>query len=161
MHRHAYQGRKLSRERDQLQALLRGQITSLVLYEQTTTTLAKAKEVAPRFDRLVTTASKDTLAARRALAAELTTEGAVKKLLTELLPAFEGRSSGFTRIVKLPNRRGDNAEMAAISLVLPAGSTKSKTAAAKSETPAEAPEAGEQPAAKPTKPVAKKTAAKS
>ena len=49
MHRHGYQGRKLSRQRDQRNALIRGQVTSLVLHDQIVTTLPKAKEVAPVF----------------------------------------------------------------------------------------------------------------
>lgn len=157
MHRHGYQGRKLSRERDQRKALVRGQLTSLVLYEQTATTLAKAKEVAPYFDRLVTTAKQGTLASRRALLAELTTENAVRKLLTELVPAFEGRSSGFTRIVKMPNRRGDNAEMAVIALVLPVKTAKSTAAATDTVTDKSADKTPEKTAPK-AKPVAKKKA---
>ena len=135
MHRHGYQGRKLSRQRDQRQALVRGQLISLVLYEQTTTTLAKAKELAPHFDRLVTKAKQDTLAGKRSVHAELTT-GAAWKLLTELVPAFGDRTSGFSRITKIANRRGDNAEMAVISLVLPekTAGTPAKADATAAET---------------------------
>ncbi|QQR52021.1 hypothetical protein IPG36_05510 [bacterium] len=58
MHRHSFQGRKLSLEAGPRRALLRGQMTSLVLHEAITTTEARAKEVAPRFERLVTHAKK-------------------------------------------------------------------------------------------------------
>lgn len=118
MHRHGYQGRKLQLEAGPRRALLRGQLTSLVLHEAITTTEAKAKEVAPRFERLVTHAKKGTLAGARKLREELLTENATQKLLLELLPAFEGRQGGYTRIIKLGNRRGDNAPMARLALVL-------------------------------------------
>lgn len=135
MHRHTYQGRKLSSEAGPRRALLRGQVTSLVLHEAITTTVAKAKEVAPYFERLVTYAKKDTLAGGRALRAELLTEAAVQKLVQELTPAFKDRQGGYTRIIKVANRRGDNAPMARLSLVLdgaakgtPAAQTTAKAA---------------------------------
>jgi large subunit ribosomal protein L17 len=118
MHRHGYIGRKLQLEAGPRRALIRGQLTSLVLHEAITTTEAKAKEVAPYFERLVTYAKKGTLAGGRALRRELLTENATQKMLQELTPAFEGRQGGYTRIIKLPNRRGDNAPMARLSLVL-------------------------------------------
>jgi large subunit ribosomal protein L17 len=118
MHRHGYQGRKLQLEAGPRRALIRGQLTSLVLHEAITTTEAKAKEVAPHFERLVTHARKATLASSRTLRAELLTENAVQKLLQELVARFDGRNGGYTRIIKLENRRGDNAPMARLSLVL-------------------------------------------
>jgi large subunit ribosomal protein L17 len=98
--------------------LIRGQVTSLVLHEAITTTVAKAKEVAPHFERLVTYAKKNTLASARQLRTELLTENATQKMLLELVPAFEGRQGGYTRIIKLENRLGDNAPMARLALVL-------------------------------------------
>ncbi len=118
MHRHGYQGRKLQLAAGPRRALIRGQLTSLVLHEAITTTEAKAKEVAPRFERLVTYAKKNTLAGGRLLRRELLTENAALKLQQELAPAFAERQGGYTRIVKLANRRGDNAPMARLSLVL-------------------------------------------
>lgn len=118
MHRHGYQGRKLQLDAGPRRALIRGQLTSLVLHEAIVTTEAKAKEVAPRFERLVTYAKKGTLAGGRLLRRELLTENATQKMLQELVPAFEGRQGGYTRIIKLANRRGDNAPMAQLSLVL-------------------------------------------
>jgi large subunit ribosomal protein L17 len=90
-----------------------------VLHESITTTEAKAKEVAPHFERLVTKAKKGDLANSRALRAFLLTENAVQKMLQELAPAFGERNGGYTRIIKAGNRRGDNAPMAVLSLVLP------------------------------------------
>lgn len=118
MHRHGYIGRKLQMAAGPRRALIRGQLTSLVLHEAITTTEAKAKEVAPQFERLVTYAKQGTLAGGRALRRELLTEPATQKMLQELVPAFEGRQGGYTRIIKLGNRRGDNAPMARLSLVL-------------------------------------------
>lgn len=149
MHRHAYQGRKLSRDTGPRRALVRGQLTSLVLYEQIETTLAKAKEVAPQFDRLVTKAKRGTLADWREVRIDIPVELAVQKLKLELVPALEARNSGYTRITKLANRRGDNAPMAKLSLIL------DKPAKPEPKTPAEA----AKPEAKPA-PAAKKTPAK-
>lgn len=120
MHRHSYSGRKLSLATDQRRLLVRGLVTALVLYESIQTTEAKAKEIAPAMERLVTKAKRATLADRRALLGQLSTENAVNKLIHELAPAMADRQGGYTRIVKLPARRGDNAKMARISLVLPA-----------------------------------------
>lgn len=118
MHRHSYSGRKLQLAAGPRKALIRGQLTSLTLHEAITTTLPKAKEVAPQFERLVTYAKKGTLAGGRSLRRELLTENATQKMLLELLPAFKDRQGGYTRIIKLPNRLGDNAPMARLELVL-------------------------------------------
>jgi large subunit ribosomal protein L17 len=118
MHRHGYQGRKLQLAAGPRRALIRGQLTSLVLHEAITTTEAKAKEMAPRFERLVTHAKKGTIAGGRMLRKDLLTENATQKMLLELAPAFAERQGGYTRIIKLENRRGDNAPMARLSLVL-------------------------------------------
>lgn len=157
MHRHAYQGRKLSREAGPRQALVRGQLTSLVLYEHIDTTLAKAKEVAPALDRLVTIAKRDTLADRRKVRTSMQAELAYQKLMRELLPALADRTSGYTNLVKLPNRRGDNAPMARLSLILakPAKKTDDEATAVKDETPKTEAKAVKTPAKKPT---SKKTA---
>jgi large subunit ribosomal protein L17 len=154
MHRHGYQGRKLSLPRDQRRALLRGLVTSLVLHESITTTLASAKEAAPYFERLVTQARKNSLHGNRQIRTFLLTENSVQKFIQELVPSFEGRDGGYTRVVKAGTRRGDNAEMAVLALVLP----EKKQAAKKADeaTQSEVPEVKEKPAAK--KPAAKKTA---
>lgn len=129
MHRHANIGSKLQRAAGPRKALIRGQLTSLTLHEAITTTLPKAKEVAPSFERLVTYAKKGTLAGARSLRRELLTENATQKMIQELLPAFEGRQGGYTRITKLENRLGDNAPMARLELVLNEIKTAPKLAA--------------------------------
>ncbi len=136
MHRHGYKGRKLQLDAAPRRALIRGQLTSLVLHEAITTTEAKAKEVAPQFERLVTHAKKGTLAGSRQLRRELLTENAVQKMLQELTPAFESRQGGYTRIIKLANRRGDNAPMVQLSLVLEAGDTEAEDKAKADAKPA-------------------------
>jgi large subunit ribosomal protein L17 len=116
MHRHGYQQKKLQRAAGPRKALIRGQVTSLVLHEQITTTEAKAKEIAPQFERLVTKAKKGDLHNRRQIRSVLLTDKATEKLIREIAPAFENRNGGYTRIIKLGNRRGDNAAMAAVQL---------------------------------------------
>lgn len=149
MHRHAYQGRKLSREAGPRLALVRGQLTSLVLYEKIETTLAKAKEVAPEVDRIITKAKRGTLSDWRVIRAEIPVESAVQKLKLELLPRLDERTSGYTRIIKTANRRGDNAPMAVLALIL--------SKPAKPEEPKVVEKAKEEPKAeaKPKKPAAK------
>jgi large subunit ribosomal protein L17 len=147
MHRHGYQGRKLQRAAGPRKALIRGQITSLILHEGITTTEAKAKEVAPYFERLVTKAKLGNLTGEREVRKVVMTEGAAQKIIHELAPMWAERHGGYTRIVKLPNRRGDNAPMAHLSLVM--------------DKPAVTPETEQKaPAAKKATPVAKKPAAK-
>ena len=80
MHRHGYKGRKLSLEKGPRTALVRGMLTSLVMHEAMTTTEAKAKEVAPRFEKLVTKAKKGDLHSQRQLRGVLLTEVAAQKL---------------------------------------------------------------------------------
>ncbi len=159
MHRHVYQGRKLSRPLGQRQALLKGLLTSLVLYEQISTTEAKAKEIVANFDQLVTAGKKATLAARRQLYATLLTENAVRKLMIELVPAWGDRSSGYTSLIKSAPRRGDNAPMAVVKLILP--DRPSKPAGAELDQPAATkPRPAKTPAKAKAAPKAKKASTK-
>jgi large subunit ribosomal protein L17 len=151
MHRHGYQGRKLQLAAGPRRALIRGQLTSLVLHEAITTTEAKAKEVAPRFERLVTYAKRGTLSGGRALRRELLTEASTQKMLLELAPAFAERQGGYTRIIKLGNRRGDNAPMARLSLVLDDVKLPDAPVPTKAKVTKAAPKAKAKPAAKPAK----------
>ncbi|MDR6940074.1 50S ribosomal protein L17 [Arcanobacterium hippocoleae] len=117
----------------------------LILNESVVTTEAKAKRVRPYIEKLITKAKKGDTHNRRLALAVLRDREAAYVLFEELAPKFADREGGYTRIVKLPNRKGDNAPQAEISLVLEAVSPKAKKAAAKpaaEETkPAEAPEA--------------------
>jgi large subunit ribosomal protein L17 len=117
MHRHGYQGRKFHRERDQRRALMKGLADSLVKYEAIETTLPKAKEIVPYFEKLITKAKKGDLHSRRMIIASLQTLASAHKLVDEIAPKLVGRTSGHLRIVKTRVRRGDNAQLAKISFV--------------------------------------------
>ena len=121
MHRHVYSGRKLSRTSAQRQALIKGLATSLIVEEQITTTKPKAKEVIPYFERVVTKAKRGGLHSRRQVLAAISTETAVRKLYEELVPRFGERSSGFVSLKPAGWRRGDNAELATLSLTAQPG----------------------------------------
>lgn len=107
----------MGREAGARRALLRNLATSVVLFERVRTTEAKAKEIRPFVERLVTMGKQPTLTARRRLAAVLQTDGAVRKILEVLGPRYATRSGGYTRIIKLGRRRGDAAPMAQIEFV--------------------------------------------
>ncbi len=114
--KHHRPARKLGRTRNQRAALLRSLMLSLVVHGKITTTLAKAKEVRPHAEKLVSKAKLGTLASRRA-ASVLIGIPASKKLFDVLAPQFKDRAGGYTRIVKMPPRLSDNAEMALIEFV--------------------------------------------
>lgn len=128
MHRHGYQGRKLHRERDQRRALLKGLADSLVKYEQIETTLPKAKEVVPYVEKLITKAKKGDLHNRRQVISGLQTLESAHKLVDELAPRLQSRSSGHLRIKPSRSRRGDNAQLAIVSFVELTAAEKAKPA---------------------------------
>jgi large subunit ribosomal protein L17 len=117
MHRHGYQGRKLHRERDEREALIKGLADSLVKYESIETTLPKAKEVVPYLEKLITKAKKGDLHNRRQVISGLQTLTSAHKLVDEIAPKLTGRVSGHLRIEKTSTRRGDNAQLARVSFV--------------------------------------------
>lgn len=117
MHRHGYQGRKLHRERDQREALIKSLADSLIKYESIETTLPKAKELVPYVEKLITKAKKGDLHNRRMVLAALQTHESAHKLVDELAPKMKGRNSGHLRIEKTRLRRGDNAQLARVSFV--------------------------------------------
>lgn len=101
--RHANNTRTLSRTRSQRTALVRGLAVSLIRDGQIKTTLAKAKELQPNIERLVTHAKKDTVQSRRLVASNLgePNETIIKKLFSEIAPKMKERNGGYTRVVKL------------------------------------------------------------
>lgn len=115
--RHRYSGRKLGRTTAHREMLLRNLATSLVEKERIRTTAAKAKEVRPLAEKMITLGKAGTLAARRRALAVLVKEDAVARLFDTVAPRFAERNGGYTRIVKLGPRKGDGAEMAVIELV--------------------------------------------
>lgn len=117
MHRHGYQGRKFHRERDQRRSLLKGLADALILHETIETTLPKAKEIVPYVERLITKAKKGDLHNRRQVISALMTLESAHKLVDEIAPKLNGRSSGHLRIERTITRRGDNTQMARVSFV--------------------------------------------
>jgi large subunit ribosomal protein L17 len=117
MHRHGYQGTKFHRERDQREALIKSLAEALIIHGSIVTTLPKAKAVVPYVEKLITKAKKGDLHNRRQVIAALQTIATAHKLVDELAPRLGARNSGYFRIVRTTNRRGDNAEMARVSFV--------------------------------------------
>ncbi len=98
-------------------AVLRNLVTSLFREERISTTEARAKEVKSIAERLVTTAKKDDLAARRQALAYIYEDNVVKKLFSEIAPKYAERPGGYTRMIRVGRRRGDAAEMVILELV--------------------------------------------
>ena len=115
--RHAVHGRKLGRTTAHRRALFRNQLASLVEHERIVTTLEKAKELRPIFEKAVTQGKRGTLHARRRVRRWLSDRHLVQKLFDDIAPRFEDRQGGYTRIAKLGPRKGDGAEMAVLELV--------------------------------------------
>ena len=98
--------------------------TQLFLHESIKTTEARARRLRPYAEKLITKGKRGDLHARRTVMKKVTDKYAVYRLFEELAPQFEGREGGYTRIVKTAPRKGDNAPMAVISLVLEPVATK-------------------------------------
>ena len=98
--------------------MLRNMATSLFLHGRIETTETKAKRLRPLAERMVSFAKRGDLASRRRVLAQLTDKTAVHKLFAEVAPLVADRNGGYTRITKLGFRKGDNAPMACIELVL-------------------------------------------
>src|SRR5882724_9554926 len=107
--RHANRGRKLHRTSSHRHAMFANMAASLLKHEQITTTLPKAKELAPIVDRLVTLGKRGSLHARRLAAARLQDDTMVKKLFEVIGPRYQSRNGGYTRVLKAGFRFGDNA----------------------------------------------------
>ncbi|MFA5029492.1 MAG: 50S ribosomal protein L17 [Patescibacteria group bacterium] len=115
--KHQKRGKTLGRTRSVREALMRNLTTSFIIYEKIKTTKAKAKLLRPKVEKLITLSKHDTLTNRRQALRVLYFDKAVKKLFEVLGPRYQERNSGYTRIVKLPPRKGDAAEMAILELV--------------------------------------------
>ena len=109
--------RKLGRPSDQRRAMLRAMTTYLLENGQIKTTYARAKEVAPIAEKMITLGKKNDLAAYRQALAYITKEDVANKLFHEIAPKYADRNGGYTRGLKKGPRRGDAAEMAIIQLV--------------------------------------------
>lgn len=157
--RHGKKIHKLSRPAEHRKALLNNLAAALIKYKQIQTTETRAKALKPYIDRLISTALKDTLHAKRMVAKNLPNKMAFKELFSNVIPKLEGRTSGFSRIVKHKARRGDGAPISIIELLLekeeePKGKKKAKkkAAAAKTKTKAKSKEKAAQAEAEKVEP---------
>ena len=115
--RHRVGGRKLQRTSAHRAALFRNMAAALIKHEQITTTLAKAKELRPYVEKLVTLAKKGGLSNRRLAHARLLDDAQLTKLFDVLATRYAGRNGGYTRVVKAGIRMSDAASMAIIEFV--------------------------------------------
>jgi large subunit ribosomal protein L17 len=115
--RHKSKGRKLGRDASHRKALFANLTGALVQHGRIKTTLAKAKEVRPIAEQMITLGKRGDLHARRQAKAFLRSGDVVHLLFAEVAPRFEERAGGYTRIVKIGPRHGDGAEMAYIEWV--------------------------------------------
>ena len=115
--RHKSGGRKLQRTSAHRTALFRNMSASLIKHEQITTTVAKAKELRPYVEKLVTLAKKGGLSNRRLAHARLLDDAQLVKLFEVLGPRYAGRNGGYTRIIKAGIRASDASPMAIIEFV--------------------------------------------
>src|SRR5436190_10833104 len=105
-------GRKLSRSRKSRRALFRSLVLAIVKEGKIVTTKAKAKAVIPLVDKVITLGKKNTLSSKREILSDLgNDQKTTDRILNVLVPSFESRTSGFLRIIPLPLRRGDSAEV--------------------------------------------------
>lgn len=127
--KHSIRGRQLNRDIHQRKALFKGLVNSLIIHEEIQTTAPKAKAIQGLFDKLVTRGKLGTVHARRLLNAFLGDKQAVNKLVDDLGPRMKTRPGGFTRIVKLGRRKGDDAQIVKMEIVdKPAAKTEVKKA---------------------------------
>ena len=110
-------GRKLGRKTGFRTQLLRSLASQLIRYEQIQTTFPKAKEASRFAEKLITQAKKGDLNARRAVARDVHDAEVMTKLFDVLAPRYASRAGGYTRVLKLQARQGDNAQMALIKLI--------------------------------------------
>jgi large subunit ribosomal protein L17 len=116
--RHHNNVRKFGRNKNQRRALLKGLALSLIKKEKITTTEAKAKELRPYIEKMLTQAKSGTQANKRLLNMKLMNRvPEVTKLVTTIAPRYMTRAGGYTRIMKLPARKSDGATMAIIEFV--------------------------------------------
>jgi large subunit ribosomal protein L17 len=166
--RHGLTGRQLSRNSTHRWAMLRNMAASLLRHETIRTTVPKAKELRRFVEPLITLGKTDSQANRRRAFSRLRDTEVVTKLFDELGPRFKARPGGYTRILHMATRAGDNADMALMALVdqaapaseeqKPAADAKKPRASRKTAAAPEAEAAAEPAAKKPRAPRKKKTA---
>ncbi len=114
--RHRVFGRKLGRTKDEIRLLFRNLVGEFIVHGRIKTTLARAKAIKPLIDKLVTKAKKATIAQRRGLLGVLPKEAAII-LINTVAPQLKNRTSGFSRIIHLEERLGDDAAMVLLEWV--------------------------------------------
>lgn len=144
MSRHANAGRKLSRNTSHRKALLDNLVRAVILEESIRTTTPKAKEAKKVVERIITKAKADTVAARRIVHKTVRDQAALAKLFETIGPRFKERPGGYTRLIHVQNRAGDNAPMSILELVEKSEKTEEPKPA---EKPAKKSKAKEQPKA--------------
>jgi large subunit ribosomal protein L17 len=156
--KHRVAGRKLGRTSMHRIALLRNLSTELFRHERIRTTLMKAKELRPFAEKLITLSKRETLHARRLVLRDVHDKDVVSKLFDTISSRFAQRPGGYTRIIKLGPRRGDNAEMALIELIGAETGKKAVTAPADADAKSETAGKGgkKEAASKAAKPKAEK-----
>lgn len=125
--RHKKAGRKLNRSTSHRKAMFRAMLTSLFRHEKIETTEPKAKELRRLADKLITLGKTGGLHAIRAVASVINDPEVVRKVFKEIAPRFTERLGGYTRVVKLGQRRGDGAAMAIIEIIEGAKAAKKAT----------------------------------
>jgi len=152
--KHRVAGRRLDRTTEHRTAMFRNMVTSLFRHERIVTTTPKAKELRRIADKIVTFAKKGTPHARRLAHRDVRDVEVLQKLFGSIAERFKSRAGGYTRVVRVGRRPGDNAEMALIELVERAAPTKEQEPEgkggerkAKAEKPAEKAEKAEKKAA--------------
>jgi large subunit ribosomal protein L17 len=115
--RHRAKGRQLSRTATHRRAMLRNMVTSLFAHGRVVTTEAKAKELRPYAEKLITLARRGDLHARRLAERKIRDRETLGRLFAEIGPRFAARPGGYTRILKLGHRPGDGADLARIELL--------------------------------------------
>ena len=160
--RHRVKGRKFNRTSEHRHALMRNLATSLLKHKKITTTVEKAKDLRKFVEPIITKAKTDSVASRRNISDDIKDRTIIKELFSDIIAKVGDRKGGYTRVIRLGQRKGDGAELAIIELVDYSGITKTKTP--KKEKSEEAPvekaeeKKEESETAKEEKPKAKKTA---
>ena len=115
--RHKIGHKKINRTSEHRKALIKNMLNSLIMYEQITTTLPKAKVLKPQADKIITLGKKDDLHNTKKLFSKLQNAKSTNKVKKTLSKRYEKRNGGYTRIIKAGFRYGDNAPMAIIEFV--------------------------------------------
>jgi large subunit ribosomal protein L17 len=137
--RHNKAGRRLGRTTSHRVAMFRNMVTSFLSHERITTTDAKAKELRSIAEKMITLGKRGDLHSMRLAAAYIREKSVVTKLFSEIAPRYTDRQGGYTRIVKLGLRPGDNASLSMIELVSEPCTPKQKVAPQKAAVQAVAP----------------------